>query len=144
MDIKPNRPVRVGNKMLRSGAADSDFLAEVEAELATVAPVDEGALLRELAAGVLELQQLLVAQKAESDQRIADLSEAIAVQVTRHEALQVELGGLTERLVALEAGGSDIQGKVSPAAEVKQDADVAGGAAKKPATKAAGKASDED
>lgn len=144
MNIKPNRPLRVGNKMLRSGAADSDFMAEVEAELSAVAPVDENAMLRELAAGIIELQQLVVTQKADADQQIADLTEALAVSVTAHEALQVDLAAVTECVATLETALASAQGQISLLVDEKQGTSASGGSAKKPAAKAADKVLGED
>lgn len=72
MDVKPNRPVRVGNQMMRSGEGGREFHEQVDAALADAGPGEDP-----LAQFVAEISEALSAVNAKVDDLQTQLQDVV-------------------------------------------------------------------
>lgn len=103
MDIKPNRPVRVGNQIVRSGAGGDEFIQQVLSEMEAPVPDDSIEQLR------ADLSSLQAYQQA-VDATARDGGEQLAKRLTAAEA---DIAGLrqdlTEAVSLLESLQAEIE-----------------------------------
>jgi chromosome segregation ATPase len=83
MDVKPNRPVRVGNQMMRSGEGGTEFHEQVDAALAAASPSEDpvaqfGAEIGEALSTMDAKVDGLQTQLQEAVEQIADLVQSNA------------------------------------------------------------------
>ncbi|MGH6746586.1 hypothetical protein [Novosphingobium sp.] len=104
MDVKPNRPVRVGNQMMRSGEGGTEFHEQVDAALADAGPGEDP--LSQFGA---DIREALDAANARFDDLQSQLKEA----VDRIGALSAANGQLGSDLDAATATIATLVGQVS-------------------------------
>lgn len=140
MDVKPNRPVRVGNQMMRSGEGGTEFHDQVDAALAEAGsgespPAQFGAEIAEALAAANARFDDLESQLKEAVERIAALAAANGQLGSDLDAAKSSIATLGGQVASLQRQ-TEAKAAVAEPAETKAAVDTQA-APPKPTEKAA-------